>query len=901
MKDKATGLPQQASTVSAAEGGDAHPRLQGIAAINAAAKSEDKATIIPEHGIKRMVLEVAAEPIDKKASPGKDFEGAAVLITDDGRGIAKNLQKLFMVKKATVEILDLKIASDEGKLQAEIGRIGKSMKLNAIIHLSPLEESKPIEDMSFTEWRGAMFRRVKSLYMIAKAFQKDLIENAQYGSACLVSLTGMGGTFGIEQYEASDPIAGGVTGLTKSLNKELGGVLVKSIDISPGHKPMQAAKKIMEEIRLGGRRVEVGYVGDKRMVTRVVERRLDPGSAPKHDVEPGAVFVVAGGGYGITAEIAKDLAAHLKVRLALVSIEKLPENTAQIAAMSEPEFSSFKDTVVNGLKASNERVTPMMIQKELGKYTTALDIYRNIVEMKALGAPDVEYYSCDVTNPARVAEVLAEIRKRFGAINGIIHGAGLEQSKLMEDKKYEDFCRVLDVKADGAFNLVELTKNDAVRYFIPFASISGRFGNIGQTDYSAANDLLNKYSQLVNRRFADRGTRAVSMNWTGWKDVGMATRGSIARIFEQSGIDMIPLEVGRTKVREELLFGGDAEVLVAGNVGQIDCDAIVAGPRTKDFLAASSIIHGERERYPMIDELAELVPGKRIVVKKKLDPNTDLYLADHAIDGVPYFPAVMGIEAFSETALLLFPDKRVRTLKNVEFKYPVKLLKEKPVEIIITLEAAAERGGDIEIAAKIESEFFSKDGAKLGGNRLHFRADMILSENPGEMPHMEGNGIILAAINRRGNEDGIKIKDKEIYKRLFHGPKFQVHGGVLEIDKDVIVGKIAVDGAALFSTVAKPRFVATPMFLEAALQNAGIYGMVTAAVSSLPEAIGEISFKPVPDDVSELYVWARHVGVTNGGNLYHTQIVDKDGNVYAALRDYRMINTGELTEGERFE
>ncbi len=844
-----------------------------------------------------MVVELIEKPIDPNATPGKDFDGAGVIITDDGRGIANSLKKLFIAKKATVEVIDRARLASEESLQAEIDRIGKSMKPHAVIHLAPAEEAGPLDTMSFEEWRGAVFRRVKSLYMIAKAFRKDLCENAKYGSACLVSLTCMGGTFGFEQFEAADPIAGGVTGLTKSLNKELEGVVVKSIDVNPGQKPSAIAKKIMQEIRLGGRRVEVGYVGNRRMVTQVVDRAIDPDAPPKREIKPGEVFVVAGGGYGITAAIAKDLAAHCKVRLALVSIEALPENTPDIAAMSEPEFNSYKEKLIERLKASNERVTPVMIQKETGRYAVAADIYRNIQEMKALGAPDVEYYTCDVTDNAAVAAVLEKIRKRFGAINGIIHGAGLEQSKLMEDKEYRDFCRVLDVKTDGAFNLVELTKNDGVRYFVAFASISGRFGNIGQTDYSAANDLLNKYAQFLNRRFADRGFKAVSMNWTGWKDVGMATRGSIARIFEQGGVDMIPLKVGKSKVREELLHGDEVEVLIAGNVGQIDCDSIVVGSRSRDFIEVEGRINSEKEKYPMIDELVELSPGRRIAVKKRLDPLADIYLPDHAIDGVPYFPAVMGIEAFCEAAGLLFPGKHIRSMKSVEFKYPVKILKGKPVEVIITLEAENGPEGETDISAMIESEFYSKEGVRLGDRRLHFRADMVLSDGRVEMPQMRENGSVREAIS--GND--VKIDDKEIYRRLFHGPKFRVHGGVLAIDGDVIVGRVAPNGTSLFSAVSKPRLSAGPLVLEAALQNAGIYGMVKENVSSLPDAIGEISFKPVPEGVSELYVWARHIGADDRGSLYDTQIVDGDGNVYASLKNYRMINTGELREGERFE
>ena len=61
-------------------------------------------------------------------------------------------------------------------------------------------------------------------------------------------------------------------------------------------------------------------------------------------------------------------------------------------------------------------------------------------------------------------------------------------------------------------------------------SVAGRFGNGGQTDYAAANSILDAE---MARLTAKGDCRAVAIGWTGWRDVGMATRGSIEAVLKR--------------------------------------------------------------------------------------------------------------------------------------------------------------------------------------------------------------------------------------------------------------------------------------------------------------------------------------------------------------------------------
>ena len=170
------------------------------------------------------------------------------------------------------------------------------------------------------------------------------------------------------------------------------------------------------------------------------------------------------------------------------------------------------------------------------------------------------WHQVDLTDPAQVAGAVEGTGDR---IDVLMHAAGLEISHFLPDKPQREYDLVFDVKANGWFNLVQALAKAEVGAMVVFSSIAGRFGNAGQTDYSAANDLLLGMSAL---RRGD--TRGIAIDWTAWADIGMYSRGSIPKMMEMAGIDMLPAQIGVPIVRRELTAAGHGgEVLVAGSLG----------------------------------------------------------------------------------------------------------------------------------------------------------------------------------------------------------------------------------------------------------------------------------------------------------------------------------------------
>ena len=90
-----------------------------------------------------------------------------------------------------------------------------------------------------------------------------------------------------------------------------------------------------------------------------------------------------------------------------------------------------------------------------------------------------------------IGGLIDEIRAHHGRIDAVFHAAGLIEDKLVAHKTAESFERVFDTKVAGALTLVEKLRDDT-RLIVFFSSAAAVFGNAGQTDYAAANDVLDR-------------------------------------------------------------------------------------------------------------------------------------------------------------------------------------------------------------------------------------------------------------------------------------------------------------------------------------------------------------------------------------------------------------------------
>ncbi|HEY3698179.1 MAG TPA: SDR family NAD(P)-dependent oxidoreductase, partial [Spongiibacteraceae bacterium] len=201
---------------------------------------------------------------------------------------------------------------------------------------------------------------------------------------------------------------------------------------------------------------------------------------------------------------------------------------------------------------------PVEVEKRCAKILAEREMRNTIAAIEAAGAR-VNYTPLDVRDIELFGAFIQGLYERYGRIDGVIHGAGIIEDKLIRDKSAESFQRVFDTKVRGALVLYKLIRAD-VKFVVFFSSVASAFGNRGQVDYAAANDVLDKLALALRAQM--RG-RVLSVNWGPWADTGMVSA-QLEREYARKGIGLIPLRNGIDALLHELACGSrdDAQVVL---------------------------------------------------------------------------------------------------------------------------------------------------------------------------------------------------------------------------------------------------------------------------------------------------------------------------------------------------
>ncbi len=464
--------------------------------------------------------------------------------------------------------------------------------------------------------------------------------------------------------------------------------------------------------------------------------------------------MVTGAAGSIVSAITADLAVASAGTFHLLDLTPTPDPQDPDLDAFRNDRNGLKVTVAERMKAAGEHPTPVAIERELSRFER-LDAALTAVQAVEAAGGTVHYHSVDLTDAEAVTAVMSDVRERSGRIDVLLHAAGLEISRNLPDKEPREYDLVFDVKSDGWFNLFHAARDMPIGAAVVFSSVAGRFGNQGQTDYSAANDLLCKTMSSFRRTRPE--TRGLALDWTAWGGIGMATRGSIPRIMEMAGVQMLPPEAGVAWIRRELTSGTtDGEVIVAGVLG------MMAGEHDdQGGVDPTRLVGDDTATGPMIGS-ARMSVHNGVVVQTTLDPTEQPFLNDHRIDGIPVLPGVMGMEAFAETARLLAPDHHVTAVEDVAFAAPLKFYRDEPRTL--TVQAVVGPDGDDLVAhCQLIAERVLP-GSETPQRTVHFTGRVRLSTD------------VAPAVTSEPVADpsGPTLDSRRVYSFYFHGPAYQV-------------------------------------------------------------------------------------------------------------------------------
>jgi NAD(P)-dependent dehydrogenase (short-subunit alcohol dehydrogenase family) len=464
---------------------------------------------------------------------------------------------------------------------------------------------------------------------------------------------------------------------------------------------------------------------------------------------------------------------------------------------------------------------------EINRHVAALlglrEMRANIADFRAAGAA-VEYHAIDVTDPAAMQSLFADLYQRHGRIDGVVHGAGVIEDKLLADKTAGSWSRVVETKVLGLLLMQQLVRPESLKFFSVFSSVAGRFGNSGQSDYAAANELMNRLCEQLRARWGD----AVNVNalcWGPWGatkfGAGMVTADTEAK-FAAKGVTLVSAEVGRRLFRDELLrrAGGPVEVVCGAGpweqheagIGAVrEAPVPPEGPLLAPLLGSAVV-----STRPMGDQ----------VVALQLDAR-HLYLQEHAIDGTPVLPAAAALELLAEAAAVLWPGWKVMEVREFKLMKGVDLKSSaRPLRVVISPPPYGSSEG-FEVNASLQTDLGS------GRGLTHYRGVLRLEQ---QLP--------LGESGRPGVHTEVSLSPAKAYGEwLFHGPRFQVIESIAGLSAAGSASRVRSSHPSqwLRGVGAESKgWLFDPALLDAAAQMAWLWSRAFRDESALPARFGRV-------------------------------------------------------------
>lgn len=347
----------------------------------------------------------------------------------------------------------------------------------------------------------------------------------------------------------------GYPGLFKSLAREFEQTNFRLISLNTAQETDQIAEITLREILTTDKSVEVIYKDNQRHKVDMIPSPMLTALDQAHiQLDQKSVVLVLGGGQGITSELVKHMSATYPCTYILVGRSIDPREV--IIDSKEVELMKSREEIRSYLISTGNFTTPPQIEKETSRIFKNNQILRTIHHMEQLGNK-VVYHSLDLCDEEGLTQLLHHIYEQYGQLDGVIHGAGLLEDKLFKQKTTSSFERVFDTKVKPLRVLAEQLRSDC-QFVVLFSSIASVYGNKGQTDYAAANSVLDDYANTLNKRLKGK---VISINWGPWKGAGMVSS-SLENEYERRGISLIPLEEGKELFLNEIKYGTESQVLI---------------------------------------------------------------------------------------------------------------------------------------------------------------------------------------------------------------------------------------------------------------------------------------------------------------------------------------------------
>ncbi len=820
----------------------------------------------PASPIKRLLVSTRESDIPQKSD--RDFSGKTLLVSQDAHGFSKQVIALIKKKKGKVitvggkkadfamDLTDVKVV--EERIEAFKAKYGQ---VDGFIHLAGLDyyfdgkNGKADSDNSLGTTIKSTFAILKGLFDVLD--RKETYVGTITFDSVIFPYMADGGPI--------HPMFGGLSGLLKTANKELENSQVKVVDFSY-KQPKKSLKRICEifvnELLSDDTQVEVGYKNKKRYVLSMAPSIADRTNPV---ISQNDTMMVTGGAGGITYEIIKQVVEKYKVNLVILDINDIYSTDAKYLDKSstQPELMAMLRDDMPGVK-------PVEVKRALDRLMRVRTSVENIEYLQSQGV-SVEYNCVDVTD----FEAVKAAVDKYDKIDGIFHAAGMEMSQFIAKKELWSFELVVDVKVKGMRNLLAAFEGRDYKYFFTFSSVTARFGNEGQVDYTAANDYLGKTLFAQKQQHPDRTYKVYA--WTAWGGVGMATNPTVKKVLEERGIQFLPMEQGVKFFMADLLDKSESEMVFSGLDYSFDRDGLLGDPSDAPF--------------PFLDTPVEKTDTS-MTYSRVLDIERDVFLHDHTMGDVPLFLGSTGIETMAQMAGSLAGERQFVELTDFSIPYGIKLLKGRPKELLIS----GDKDSDGNFDCTITSQFKNPKGVAMGDPKLHYQGKYRFEDK-----QLKPKKIALPEFSPVSFDTDVETL---VYhpRRLF---MFGLFGTITDINsfdgKTLITTVSDTSDKEFFKGVKDPRFVAAPVLVDAMFQTGGLLEFFTTSRTVLPYKINSLKFYKDVERNKDYFCITEKMASGDETNTYNLKLVDDKGNLFIEVDAFQMVKLNRLDPDDRID
>jgi acyl transferase domain-containing protein/acyl carrier protein len=418
--------------------------------------------------------------------------GAKVYTVEAGPAFARKGERAFAI--------DAKSPEDHGRLMAEISKDGGPP--SDVVHLWSVDPPAGSDEAALAALQDTGFY---SLLYLGQALAGRSVEG---GMRVMAVTSGMADVLADR---SPTPERATVLGPCMSIGLELEGVRARAVDVEPALlRAKDGAARLVAELRTLPEHALVLLQQGRRWSLSYEPVRLASPAATPPALRKGAVVLITGGLGGLGLALGETLAREVGAKLVLVGRSPLPARAAWdawIQAHGEQDATSRK--------------------------------IRDVRRLESAGS-EVLVVAADSTDEAQMRTAVDQATRRFGAIHGIIHAAGIAGAGIIELKTRKQTEAVMGAKVAGTRILQRLFEGRELDFVLFCSSISCVCAAVGQVDYFAAN----AYMDFVARSWR-RGTRTrvVAANWDAWQEIGMAANTAVPDAMKKGRAESLRLGI----------------------------------------------------------------------------------------------------------------------------------------------------------------------------------------------------------------------------------------------------------------------------------------------------------------------------------------------------------------------